>query len=133
MTSAQMPGTRTELVQTRNLRFEVAIAEPAGQDNGKLALLLHGFPEHYYSWRYQIEPLIALGYRVWVPNLRGYGQSDRPLGVDAYTIDKLEQDVADLIEKAGAKSVLLIGHDWCGMIAWMFAMHGSSQIERLII
>ncbi len=128
-----MPETRIELVQTRNLRFEVAIADSKTGNQDKLALLLHGFPECNYSWRYQIAALTQLGYRVWAPNLRGYGNSDRPIGVSEYTFEKLEQDVADLIEASGSKSVLLIGHDWGAVIAWSFAMYCPGRIERLII
>lgn len=125
-----IPGTRTELVQTRGLRFEVTMA---GSSSDKLALLLHGFPECSYSWREQIPLLAQLGYRVWAPNLRGYGKTDRPLDVADYTIDKLEQDVADLIEASGAKHVVLIGHDWGAAIAWSFAMYNPGKLERLII
>ena len=125
-----IPGTRVELVQTRGLRFEVTMA---GGSSDRLALLLHGFPEHAHSWRYQIPMLAQLGYRVWAPNLRGYGKSDRPLDVADYTIDKLEQDVADLIEASGSKSVLLIGHDWGALIAWSFAMYNPGKLERLVI
>jgi len=127
-----IPGTRTELVQTRGLRFEVTMAGGAGPGD-KLALLLHGFPECAYSWREQIPLLAKLGYRVWAPNLRGYGKTDRPLAVADYTIDKLEQDVADLIEASGAKSVVLIGHDWGAAIAWSFAMYHPGKLERLVI
>lgn len=116
-------------VQTRGLRFDVTMAG----EGDKLALLLHGFPECAYSWRNQIPLLAKLGYRVWAPDLRGYGKSDRPLGVDAYSIDKLEQDVADLIDAAGAKSVLLVGHDWGAAIAWNFAMYNQQALERLVI
>jgi len=129
-----IPGTRVELVQTRGLRFEVTMA---GGPSDKLALLLHGFPECAHSWRYQIPLLAQLGYRVWAPNLRGYGKSDRPSDVSDYRLDKLEQDVADLIEASGSKSVLLVGHDWGAVIAWTFAMyHANSQaaaLERLVI
>jgi pimeloyl-ACP methyl ester carboxylesterase len=127
-----IPGTRTELVQTRGLRFEVTMAGGSGPGD-KLALLLHGFPECAYSWREQIPLLAKLGYRVWAPNLRGYGKSDRPLAVTDYTIDKLEQDVADLIEASGAESVVLIGHDWGAVIAWSFAMYNPGKLERLVI
>jgi pimeloyl-ACP methyl ester carboxylesterase len=123
------PQIDTQFVQTRGLRFEVATAG----SGDKLALLLHGFPENAYSWRYQIPLLARLGYRVWAPNLRGYGKSDRPGGVGEYTIDKLEQDVADLIDASGAKSVLLVGHDWGGGIAWSFAIYKARPIERLVI
>ena len=121
--------SRIELVQTAGLRFEVTVAG----EGDKLALLLHGFPECAYSWRHQIPLLTRLGYRVWAPNLRGYGGSDRPLGVDAYRIDRLEQDVADLIDASGAKSVTLMGHDWGAGIAWNFAMYRPRPIDRLVI
>jgi pimeloyl-ACP methyl ester carboxylesterase len=118
-----------EMIQTRGLKFEVATAG----DGDKLALLLHGFPECAQSWRHQIAPLVALGYRVWAPNLRGYGNTDRPKGVAAYNMEKLEGDVSDLIDKSSAKSVLLIGHDWGGSIAWSYAVHGTRPIDRLVV
>jgi pimeloyl-ACP methyl ester carboxylesterase len=116
-------------IQTRGLRFEVTTAG----EGDKLALLLHGFPECAYSWRSQIPLLARMGYRVWAPDLRGYGKSDKPEGISEYTIDKLTQDVADLIDISGAKSVLLCGHDWGALIAWHFAMHRLRPIERLVI
>jgi len=118
-----------ESIQTKGLRFQVATAGTGD----RLALLLHGFPESAYSWRYQIPLLARLGYRVWAPNLRGYGKSDKPEGISEYTLDKLEQDVADLIDASGARSVLLCGHDWGAAIAWQFAMHRLRPIERLVI
>jgi pimeloyl-ACP methyl ester carboxylesterase len=96
-------------------------------------LLLHGFPECAHSYRYQIATLERLGYRVWVPNLRGYGKSDKPSGRRAYTMDRLEQDVTDLIDASGARSVLLIGHDWGGAVAWSYGMFGERPIERLVV
>lgn len=118
-----------ELIQTRGLRFEVATAG----EGDKLALLLHGFPECAHSYRHQIPLLVSLGYRVWAPNMRGYGRTDRPLGVKSYTLDILEGDVTDLIDASGAKSVLLVGHDWGGAVAWSYAMNGTRPIERLVI
>jgi pimeloyl-ACP methyl ester carboxylesterase len=118
-----------ESIKTKGLRFEVTSAG-AGD---RLALLLHGFPECAYSWRYQIPLLARLGYRVWAPDLRGYGKSDKPQGIAEYTLDTLAQDVADLIDASGAKSVLLCGHDWGGMIAWHVAMYAVRPIERLVI
>jgi pimeloyl-ACP methyl ester carboxylesterase len=123
------PEVEHRFVQTRGLRFDVAMA---GQGD-RLALLLHGFPESSYAWRHQLPLLARLGYRAWAPDLRGYGKSDRPESAAQYTIDKLEQDVADLIDASGCKSVVLIGHDWGAAVAWNFAMYGVRPIERLVI
>jgi len=118
-----------EMIQTKNLKFEVA----SHGRGDRLALLLHGFPECAYSYRHQIATLERLGYRVWAPNLRGYGKSDKPLGRREYTMDRLEQDVTDLIDASGARSVLLVGHDWGGAIAWSYGMSGARPIERLAV
>ena len=118
-----------ESIKTKGLRFDVTIAGTGD----KLALLLHGFPECSYSWRYQLPLLARAGYRVWAPDLRGYGKSDKPLGIAEYSIDRLEQDVSDLIDASGARSVLLCGHDWGGVIAWHFAMYGLRPIDRLVV
>lgn len=118
-----------EMIQTRGLKFEVATA---GQGD-RLALLLHGFPECAHSWRHQIPLLAKLGYKVWAPNMRGYGNTDRPRGVASYTGEQLESDVSDLIDASGAKSVLLVGHDWGGAISWGYAMHGTRPIDRLVV
>lgn len=118
-----------EMVRTRGLTFEVA-QHGVGD---RLALLLHGFPECAYSYRFQIPLLTRLGYRVWAPNLRGYGRSDKPHGRRAYAIDELERDVTDLIDASGAKSVLLVGHDWGGAMAWSYGMYGPRPLEGLVI
>jgi pimeloyl-ACP methyl ester carboxylesterase len=117
------------MVKTRGLSFEVA-QQGAGD---RLALLLHGFPECAYSYRFQIPLLTRLGYRVWAPHLRGYGRSDKPLGRRAYAADELERDITDLIDASGAKSVLLVGHDWGGAVAWTYGMYGPRPLEGLVI
>src|SRR3974377_1074079 len=89
-----------------------------------LALCRRGFPESSFSWRYQLPLLARLGYRAWAPDLRGYGKSSRPAGVEAYALSYLEEDVAALIEASGAKEVVLVGHDWGALIAWNYAMFG---------
>jgi epoxide hydrolase 4 len=99
----------------------------------RLALCLHGFPESSYSWRYQMPLLARLGYRVWAPDLRGYGASSRPRGVAAYALENLEEDVAALIEASGAKEVVLLGHDWGAVIAWYYAMFGRLPVAGLVI
>jgi pimeloyl-ACP methyl ester carboxylesterase len=77
----------------------------------RLALMLHGFPELNYSWRLQM-PMLARGWRVWAPNLRGYGASSKPEGVRAYALDHLTDDVAALIDASGAREAALVAHDW---------------------
>lgn len=116
-------------VQANGLRFHVA---QCGTGD-RLALLLHGFPEMWLSWRYQIPLLARLGYRVWAPDLRGYGQSERPSGMQDYAIEKVLGDVAGLIDASGAKSTLLMAHDWGAIIGWFFAMRRLRPLERLVI
>jgi len=103
----------------------------------KLALCLHGFPESRFSWRHQLPLLAELGYTAWAPDLRGYGDSDRPEGVAAYALPNLVADVAGLIDAAHAQGisgpVCLLGHDWGGAIAWAFVLRQARPIERLIV
>ncbi len=118
-----------EFVQANGLRFHVASCG----EGDRLALCLHGFPECWYSWRYQLPLLAGLGYRVWAPDLRGYGESERPPHVRDYSVDNLLADVAGLIDAARARSVTLIAHDWGAVIAWYFAMREVRPIDRLVI
>lgn len=124
-----MPELQYQTVRANGIDFNVAVAG-AGD---RLALCLHGFPESSYSWRHQIPLLARLGYRVWAPDLRGYGGSSRPAAVNAYSLDELLNDVAALIHVSAAQDVLLIGHDWGAMIAWYYAMLRTPAISRLII
>ncbi|GMN14267.1 alpha/beta fold hydrolase [Altererythrobacter sp. MTPC7] len=124
-------GIAIRFVEANGLTFEVAEAGPVESDH--LALCLHGFPELHYSWRHQIPLLAAKGYRVWAPNMRGYGASDRPGAVRNYALDHLTQDIAALIEASGAKKVTLVAHDWGAIVAWMFAILKLRPLERLVI
>ena len=108
----------TEFIQANGLTFEVLTC---GRGDA-LALCLHGFPEVAESWRVQMPALAAMGYRVWAPNQRGYGLTTRPEPMRAYALEHLVADVAGLIDASGAASVVLIGHDWGGIVAWTFAM-----------
>ena len=101
--------------------------------SGPLVVLLHGFPEFWYSWRYQIPALAGAGFRVLAPDLRGYNESDKPRGVDSYRVEALVADVAALIEHAGYQRAHVVGHDWGGAIAWAFAMRYPERLERLAI
>jgi pimeloyl-ACP methyl ester carboxylesterase len=102
----------------------------AGGDT--IALLLHGFPECRASWRQQLPALAEFGWRAVAPDLRGYGDSSRPAGKEAYRIERLVEDVAALFEALGAKRRILIGHDWGGAIAWATALSGL-PLDGLVI
>jgi pimeloyl-ACP methyl ester carboxylesterase len=124
-----MDAIQYQIVRANGIDFNVATAG-AGE---RLALCLHGFPESSFSWRYQMPLLARLGYLVWAPDLRGYGRSSRPQGVEAYALEELQEDIASLIEASGAKQVVLIGHDWGALIAWYYAMFGLPPISKLVI
>ncbi len=120
---------QTKFVEANGLRFEV-LEEGSGD---RLALCLHGFPEHAVSWRHQMPVLAGMGYRVWAVNQRGYGRTTRPAAVEDYALPNLLDDVAALIDASGARSVTLIGHDWGAMVAWCFAAGQLRPLERLVI
>ena len=84
----------------------------AEQGDGPLVLLVHGFPESWFSWRHQIDALAAAGFRVVAPDLRGYGKSDAPQGIDQYTILHLVGDMVGILDALGAASAVIVGHDW---------------------
>jgi len=101
--------------------------------SGPLVLLLHGFPEFWYSWRHQVPALAAAGFRVLAPDLRGYNLSDKPPGVAGYRLEALTGDVAGLIAHAGAASAAVVGHDWGGGIAWTLAMRRPELVRKLAV
>ncbi len=122
---------RVEMIPANGLVFETAVmgeAEP-------LALCLHGFPETYFSWRYQMPLLKALGYTVWAPNMRGYGYSSRPENVSDYAMPNLLDDVSGLYDAAvekGHKPSLLLVHDWGGLVGWTHILEGLRPFDRFI-
>ncbi len=130
-----VPGVTERFVDTGDIRLQVAVSEAddGSASDAPLALCLHGFPESWYSWRHQFPLLRRLGHRVWAPNLRGYGGSDRPRGHRHYSIEILMQDVAGLIDASGAREVSLLAHDWGAIIAWHFATRRIRPLERLVI
>ncbi len=100
---------------------------------GPLVLLLHGFPEFWYSWHHQLPALAAAGFRALAPDLRGYNESDKPAGVANYRMGPLLSDVAGLIRESDERRAIVVGHDWGGAIAWKFAMLHPEMVERLIV
>jgi pimeloyl-ACP methyl ester carboxylesterase len=94
----------------------------AGPADGPVVVLLHGFPESAHSWRHQLGPLAAAGYRVLAPDQRGYAGSSAPAGIDAYSAAQLTGDVCALLTEAGAEQGVIVGHDWGALIAWHMGM-----------
>src|SRR5262245_28251105 len=125
-----MDGVSLTNIATNGIRLNVAQAGPA---DGRLLILLHGFPEFWYGWRKQIPALAAAGFRVWAPDQRGYNTSDNPPQVRDYTLDKLAADVAGLIEAAGQRQAIIVGHDWGGAVAWWLTANHPELVQRLVI
>ncbi|TSB45438.1 alpha/beta fold hydrolase [Alkalicoccobacillus porphyridii] len=118
-----------QLVKTNGMTLH---AVTAGPRNGPLVVLLHGFPEFWYGWRHQIKPLAEAGYRVLVPDQRGFNKSQKPEGIEPYTLDTLRDDVIGLIKLYNRKKAHIIGHDWGGAVAWHLASTRPEYVETLI-
>ncbi|MBW4473623.1 MAG: alpha/beta hydrolase [Stenomitos rutilans HA7619-LM2] len=112
-------------VETNRIRLHCVT-----QGDGELVLLLHGFPEFWYSWRFQI-PALARHFKVVVPDLRGYNESDKPSS--GYDLDTLSADIRGLIESLGYARAHIVGHDWGGTIAWHLAQKFPQYLNRLAI
>ena len=120
-----------------HLNFEVGgvqlHAVAAGPVNTQLEILLHGFPEFWYSWRHQIFPLDAAGFRVIVPEQRGYRVSSKPLRIADYSVPYLVSDVVAIADQLGAECFFLAGHDWGAAVAWATAVLHPERLRKLAI
>lgn len=112
-----MTEIRHRTLDTNGIRMHVA---EAGE--GPLVILCHGFPESWYSWRHQLAALAAAGYRVVAPDQRGYGTTDAPEAIDAYTQFHLVGDIVGLVHALGEKQAVIVGHDWGAPVAWNAAL-----------
>ncbi|EOX90965.1 Alpha/beta-Hydrolases superfamily protein isoform 2 [Theobroma cacao] len=104
----------------------------AEQGTGPLVLLLHGFPDIWYSWRHQIPFLANHGYHVVAPDLRGYGDSDSPLSPSSYTFMHLVGDIIGLLDHFGEQQAFVVGHDWGAVIAWHLCLFRPERVKGLI-
>jgi pimeloyl-ACP methyl ester carboxylesterase len=123
-----VPGVVHETTTVNGIRLHYA---EAGQ--GPPVVLLHGFPEFWYSWRHQLPALARAGYRCLAPDLRGYNASDRPPHVRNYRVRTLVEDVADLIRQVAGGSAFVVGHDWGGVLAWRLAAVHPELVRKLAI
>ena len=113
-------------IETNGIRLRVALAGA-----GPLVMLIHGFPESWYSWRHQIPALADAGYRVAAPDVRGYGGSDKPLAIDAYSLKTISADIGGLITALGAERAIVVGHDWGAPIAYCTALFHPEQVRAV--
>jgi pimeloyl-ACP methyl ester carboxylesterase len=104
----------------------------AEQGTGRLILLCHGFPELWYSWRYQMPALSQAGYHVVAPDLRGYGQTEQPAAVEAYTLLHLVGDLVGIIDALEEEQAILVGHDWGSLLAWHAALLRPDRFPSLV-
>lgn len=100
--------------------------------DGPLVLLVHGWPECWYSWRHQVAPLVRAGYRVVVPDVRGYGGSDRPAALEAYDMPSLIGDLLGLIDALGEEQAVLVGHDWGAPVVWNTAALHPARVRAVM-
>jgi len=117
-----------ESVDLGRIKLHVAFG---GKKGAPLVVLLHGFPEFWWSWRHQIKALAEAGFYVVAPDMRGYNLSECPEGVNAYRIPELTEDVKALIHHLGREKAIVVGHDWGAVVAWEFAMAHPDMTQRL--
>jgi pimeloyl-ACP methyl ester carboxylesterase len=114
-------------VETNGIRLHVA-----EQGSGPLVVLCHGFPESWYSWRHQLAALAAAGFRAVAPDMRGYGQTDRPAAVEQYTLLHLVGDMVGLLDALGAETAVIAGHDWGAPVAWHAALLRPDRFRAVV-
>lgn len=119
-----------EYIETNGIRLHVM---QAGPKDGKPIVLLHGFPEFWVGWNKQMTALAEAGFRVSVPDQRGYNLSDKPKGVKAYSMNELTADILGLIDALGYDRVYLVGHDWGAAVAWALAIWHPERFHKLAI
>jgi pimeloyl-ACP methyl ester carboxylesterase len=111
-------------IETNGIRMHIA---EAGQ--GPLVMLLHGFPEYWYSWHHQLTALAEAGYHAVAPDQRGYGQTDRPEQIDQYTRLHLAGDIIGLLDVLGEQQMVVVGHDWGAFVAWDLALLRPDRVR----
>jgi len=122
-----MPEITHRTVETNGIKLHIA---EAGQ--GPPVVLLHGFPELWYSWRHQLPALAEAGYHAIAPDVRGYGGSDAPQPIEAYNMRSMTADVVGLLDALGERSAVVVGHDWGSPIAWSCALLYPDRFSAVV-
>lgn len=120
-------GVAHRTIETNGIHLHIA-----EQGEGPLVVLCHGFPESWYSWRHQLAALSAAGFRAVAPDMRGYGQSDRPQAIEQYTLLHLVGDMVGLLDALGAEQAVIAGHDWGAPVAWHAALLRPDRFRAVI-
>ncbi len=100
--------------------------------SGPAVLLCHGFPELWYSWRHQLRALAEAGFRAIAPDQRGYGDTDAPQAVGAYSVHHLVGDLTGLLDALGIDTAAVVGHDWGGIVAWQMALLAAHRVHAVV-
>lgn len=119
-----------QIIKINNINLHITEAGPA---DGPLIILLHGFPDTWYCWRYQIDLLVEKGYHVILPDQRGYNKSEKPQAIADYSLDHLSNDIIEIIKYYNWQNAILMGHDWGGCVAWYTALRFPKFIKSLLI
>ena len=122
-----MTETSHRFIETNGIRMHLAEA-----GTGPLVVLCHGFPESWYSWRHQLPALAEAGFHAVAPDMRGYGQSDRPEPIDQYTLLHLVGDMVGLLDALGAEHAVIAGHDWGAPVAWHAALSRPDRFRGVV-
>ncbi|PYY79463.1 alpha/beta hydrolase [Pseudomonas sp. TKO26] len=123
-----MPSYQQHLLAVNGIELSVLVAGP---EHGAPVWLLHGFPECWHSWRHQVPALVQAGFRVFVPELRGYGRSSAPLALEAYDLLTLCADIQQAMDAFGHHRVCMVGHDWGAPVAWHLALLEPRRVAVL--
>ena len=120
-------GVTFRFVHSNGIKLRIAEA-----GTGPLVLMAHGWPESWYSWRHQITMLADAGYHVVAPDMRGYGESDKPVDVDDYDVIHVAGDLVGILDALGEETAILVGHDWGAIVAWSTVLLHPSRFTALI-
>lgn len=122
-----MTGVTHRTVEANGIRIHFA-----EQGSGPLVVFCHGFPESWYSWRHQLQALADAGFHAIAPDMRGYGQTDRPMEIEQYTLLHLVGDMVGLLDALGAETAVIAGHDWGAPVAWHAALLRPDRFRGVI-